>query len=303
MDRRISRLTCSLVVALAVVACSNAVGPSRSPRGSATASASPSPGGVDAGYLLRATRTQAIPPIARFGLQPGVTVTGDRQVVVEGPVPAIYPGPLLPNLRARPISPAGFEMIADKAAKLGLLTGSGDFTPPDAMPGSARERIEIVIDGVHHDLTGDPDRVIVCVTTPCDPAPGTPEAFGAFWQSLSDLTWLGSELGQESPYVAPAYALLIGVEPPGDPAIKPGIVAWPLATPLATLGKPVGNEPAPRCASVRGADASTLAPAFAGANQLTRWSDQGGVDQGTAIQVRPMVPGEDVCQELFGVSG
>ena len=76
------------------------------------------------------------------------------------------------------------------------------------------------------------------------------------------------------------------------------------AAPIATLGKPIGAAPDPRCGTVRGADAATLRPSLEGANQLTRWVDQ-GADRAnaTAIQVRPMVPGEDVCLEVFGLSG
>jgi hypothetical protein len=233
-----------------------------------------------------------------------VTITGDNRVVMAGPQIAIYPGPLLPNLQARPITDAGFAKIVDRGRALGMFTGSGDFVPPDVPPGASLGRIEIVVDGVLHDLTGDPSRVIVCITTPCDPAPGTPEAFGTFWGSLSDLTWLAGDLGREAPYVADAYAVLAGVDVVDDPAIRPGVAIWPLAQPpIATLGNPVGSASNPRCGTVRGADAATLRPSFEAANQLTRWVDQ-GADRANAIpiQVRPMVPGEDICLEVFGLS-
>ena len=144
----------------------------------------------------------------QFGLLPMVTITGDNEVVVAGPQIMIYPGPLLPNLQARPITDAGFEKIVQRGRDLGMFTGSGDFTPPDVAPGAPLGRIEIVVDGVLHTLTGDPSRIIVCVTAPCNPAPGTPEAFGTFWASLADLSWLAGDLGQEAPYVADAYAVL-----------------------------------------------------------------------------------------------
>jgi hypothetical protein len=88
----------------------------------------------------------------------------------------IYPGPLLPNLQARPITDAGFEKIVQRGRDLGMFTGSGDFTPPDVAPGAQLGRIEVVVDGVLHSLTGDPSRTIVCITAPCNPAPGTPVA-------------------------------------------------------------------------------------------------------------------------------
>ena len=304
MGRRISRSAVTLAMAVFVAACTGAVPSSVPPVPSAPPSPASSPAGPPApAYRLRATTTQAIPPINRFGLLPMVTITGDNSVVVAGPQIMIYPGPLLPNLQARPITDAGFEKIVQRGRDLGMFTGSGDFTPPDVMPGAQLGRIEIVVDGVLHDLTGDPSRVIVCITTPCDPAPGTPEAFGAFWASLSDLTWLAGDLGAEAPYVADSYALLIGVEPADGPGIGPSVAIWPLEQPIATLGKPVGSAPAPRCGTVRGADAATLRPSLESANQLTRWVDE-AADRAdaTPLQVRPMVPGEDVCLEVFGLS-
>lgn len=215
----------------------------------------------------------------------------------------IYPGPLLPNLQGRPITDAGFEKIVQRGRDLGMFTGTGNFVPAVVMPGAQLGRIEIVVDGVLHDLTGDPSRAIVCITAPCDPAPGTPEAFGTFWAALSDLTWLAGDLGPEAPYVADAYAVLAGVELAEQPSLPEPVAVWPLEQPLATFGKPVGSAAAPRCGAARGADAATLRPALESANQLTRWIDKGAAapSDGILIQVRPMMPGEDICLEVFGL--
>ena len=40
-------------------------------------------------------------------------------------------------------------------------------------------RIELVAGGRMYELIGDASRIMVCITTPCEPQPGTPEAFGA----------------------------------------------------------------------------------------------------------------------------
>jgi hypothetical protein len=232
-------------------------------------------------------------------------ITGDNQVVAAGPQMMIYPGPLLPNLQARPITDAGFEEIVQRGRDLGMFTGSGDFTPPDVAPGAPLGRIEIVVDGVLHTLTGDPSRAITCIMPPCNAAAGTPEAFGSFWWSLSDLSWLHGGLGQAAPYVADSYAVLSGVEPAEQPSLQEPVAVWPLDRPLATFGKPIGSASRPRCGTARGAEATTLRPALEMANQLTPWVDKGAAapSNGTPIQVRPMVPGEDVCLEVFGISG
>ena len=261
------------------------------------------PDEVPGDVLLRATITQALPPESLFPWVPAVTITADRTVVTAGPVPAIFPGPLLPNLRGRSISEAGFERLVSGARTLGLLEGNGDFSPSDVMPGSQRGLVEVVVDGALRTITGDPNLVMHCVTAPCDPVPGTPEAFGVFWQALLDLpTILGDDLGQEFAYEPGAFALLIGVEPMDGGGIAPQVVGWPLDTALADIGLPVGDRLLPRCGTVRGEDAAILAAAFSRATQLTRWVDRGGAEaDAVAIAVRPLLPGEDVCRDLFGL--
>jgi hypothetical protein len=299
MGGRVSRSLGVLATAVVLAGCSAAGGSSSSPVASAPSGAPAAPA-----YRLRATTTQALPPVNQFGLLPMVTITGDNEVVVAGPQIMIYPGPLLPNLRARPITDAGFEKIVQRGRDLGMFTGSGNFTPPDVAPGAPLGRIQIVVGGVLHALTGDPSRTIVCITAPCNPAPGTPEAFGSFWASLADLGWLAGELGQEAPYVAAAYAVLAGVEPAEQPSLHEPVAVWPLEDRLATFGKPIGSASLPRCGTARSEDATTLRPVLEMANKLTPWVDKGAESpsNGTPIQVRPMVPGEDVCLEVFGLS-
>lgn len=300
-----------LTVVAIVAACGRVAAPSPetpTPGDSSTpgATTNPSDPGTPVGeaYRLRATLTQAIPPLSRFTWLPMVAIAGDLRVVTASLKIAIYPGPLLPNLQARPLSQGGFDKIVQKARDLGLLTGIGDFTPPDLAPGALGSRIEILVDGELHELIGDPMRVIVCITTPCDPAAGTPVAYGRFWQLLSDMSWLEGDLGPEASYLATSFAILVGVEPAEEPGIGPQVATWPLPTPLDAFGEPVGSDAKPRCGTVTGADAVTLGSALAPANELTRWVDAGAAPEtGIVIQVRPMLPGEDVCRDLFGPTG
>ena len=44
--------------------------------------------------------------------------------------------------------------------------------------------VGLTVDGAIRELTGDPNANIQCVTTPCEAAPGTPEAFGSFWMGV-----------------------------------------------------------------------------------------------------------------------
>jgi len=287
----------SLTMALLVTALVGAgcAAPSPSPPPSPSPAGSPTPVGA---LWLRATLTRRAVPLGQFGSLLAVAITADGVVVTQGAVVAIFPGPLVPPLTGRPISGRGFGAIVTAARDLGLLTGQSDFTG-GPRPGQELGRIELVAGDRVVELVGDPGRVMQCITTPCDPASGTPEAFDAFWQRISDLSWLGSELGPEAPYQPQAYAILVGPAP--DPQGLPQAPAdWPLAAPLATLGDPVGDG-VHRCATIRGDEAARLRPALEAANQITAWTQDPSTSAAFGVAVRPLLPGEDVCRELFGV--
>jgi hypothetical protein len=121
-----------------------------------------SPGADDAAFLLRATSAQALPPLALFAWGPNLLITADRRAITPGPVPAIYPGPLMVPLLERPLSEAGWRTIVDAARAAGLLTGRADFSGGALMPGGIAVRLELVVDGVRYDLVGDPSQLVRC---------------------------------------------------------------------------------------------------------------------------------------------
>jgi len=288
--RSLARIAVALAAALLVAAC-----------GSGSTPASPSAPPDQAGtWWLRMTTTQAIPPLELFAMQPALVITGDGTVVTSGPVPAIFPGPLLPNLVARQLSGAGQAKIIQAARDLGLLSGQTDFAGGAMVMGGITGHIALTVDGRRIELTGNPEAQIQCVTTPCEPAPGSPEAFGELWRRLQDLSaWLGPELGPESAYVPAAYAILVGAPPAPEPGLPQAPADWPLEQPLATFGGPVANGTA-RCGTVSGPDAELLRPALQAANQLTMWNQDPEFSAAYGLTVRPMVPGEDICREIFG---
>jgi hypothetical protein len=267
-------------------------------RGASTPSAAPSPDGTDA--WLRSRTFQAIPPVNLFAVGPTAVITDAGSYVTEGAVPAIYPGPLLPALVGRPISEAGRAAILAEVDRLGLLGSKTDFRSPVVMPGSVSGQIDLTGDGEPRALTGEPDAQLLCITTPCEPLPGTPEAFGELWRKLAaPESWLAAELGPQAPFVADAFALLVGPAPAPDSAVGAQVADWPLDTPLATFGGPVAGG-AYRCGIVRGADADTLRPALEGANQLTQWVQDEATSVTFGLAVRPVIAGEDACVETFG---
>jgi hypothetical protein len=250
-------------------------------------------------YWLRATSSQAIPPIDQFPIPPVVVITGDGRYITVGPQDAMYPGPALPNLLGRTINDAGRAKILAEAQRLGLLGGQTDFTADGGVPGGVTGRLELTVDGQRVTLTGSPEAHIECVTTPCEAPPGTPAAFGAFWSSIQDPAWLGDAVGPEAPYVSDRYALLIGPPPPVEASVPAQILDWPLDAAIGTFGTAVANGTR-RCGTVTGDDAAMLEPLLAQATQATQWIQDPTTNATFGIVARPFVPGEDPCAEWFG---
>jgi hypothetical protein len=272
----------------------------------ACSSAAPSPSPVpdpsappDAVARLRVTMVQALPPPTTFKLLPWVVITLDGRVLSGGAVPAIFPGPLVNPVIERRITTNGWAAIVAAARTAGLLGGVRDFTGGVMPPGSAAARLEIVADGRIYDLVGDPNRVMVCVTAPCNPQPGTPEVFGGFVSRLGDLgSWLGPELGPEKLHAPAGYAVLVGQPPAEGQGLAQPVIPWPLAAGFAAFGKPLADGTGGRCGTLTGDDAAALRPAFMAANQLTKWRDP--VDGSFhGLVVRPLLPGDgDPCEGL-----
>jgi hypothetical protein len=249
---------------------------------------------------LRAQTFQALPPANVFAVGPTAVITGDGGYVTAGAMAEIYPGPLLPPLVERDISDAGRDAILAEAERLGLLGATTDFTGAAAVPGGITGQLGLTVDGNPVMLTGDPNAQIQCLVPPCDPGPGTPEAFGELWRRLADpAPWLGAELGPEASFVADAYAVLVGPAPDPDPGLGAQLQEWPLNQPIATFGGPVANGTL-RCGIVAGDDAATLRPALEAANQLTQWVEDETTSATFGLTVRPIIADENPCADVFG---
>jgi hypothetical protein len=289
--------------ALVVVAACSGVGASPTPAPSSPPNPTPvnptpvvpSPSPVGGGtYWLRLTTSQAIPPVNLFAVGPTAVIDGDGKLIVQGAVPAIFPGPLVIPLFARQVSEAGRATIMGWAKDLGLLAGPTDFTGGGGLPGGVTGHIELTVDGSLVTLTGLTD-----VSAP-NPEPGSPQAFGEFWRRVSSLPeTLPGELGPEAQYTPSAYAILVGPPPQSQGGITGGVADWPLETPLATFGGPVANG-TQRCGLVEGEDAATLRPALEQATQLTKWVQDPQSSTAYGLTVRPIVAGENPCAEVFG---
>ena len=281
----VARFAGALALSFLVAACT-AAGATNPP------GASSSPDGSNppvSGFYLRASQSQALAPQYTFGWLPEATIADGRFYDGMIAVPTIYPGPLYVGLSYQPISSKGIDEIVAEARSDGLLGTKTDFVEKP-LPGSLTCHVQLIVDGVTHDLTGQ------CGSTGAqNAAPGSSGAFAAFWNKLTSLSaWLGLELGPSVAYVPSKLAVLVTTptESQAGP-IAPSQKPWPLATSFASFGSPMGSADT-RCAVVSGADLATLLPAVQAANQLTRFVDSQAVEK--SLQARVLLPGEpDPC--------
>jgi hypothetical protein len=268
--------------------------------GGSAASPSPEPSvPPEAKILLRVTTQQALPPSATFGSLPWVVITLEGKILSGGAVPAIFPGPLVMPVIERQLSAAGWAKVVAAARAAGLLNGARDFSGGGIAPGGISARLEIAADGKVYSLTGDPNRIMVCVTTPCVPEPGSPEAFGGFISQLQNPdSWLAADLGKQGIYEPAAYGLIVGPPPANDSGLDQPGMTWPIRAGFAGFGKPLADGSGRRCGTVSGADADAVRGVLTAANQLTKWQDPAdGAIYG--LTVAPVLPGDgDPCAGL-----
>jgi hypothetical protein len=291
-SRRVAAVLMSRSLALAatllivVAACAGSPTPSPSPGGSP---------GPATGFVLRATLSQALPPTSLFARGPLLVITHDLRVLEQGAVPAIFPGPLLPPILERRLSADGWATIADAARAAGLLGSVTDFTGESMAPGSQIAHLQLVVDGVTHELSGDPI-IPPCAPPGCVAQPGTRLAFTMFWSQLTGLDgWLAAALGPAQPFQPTSIALLIGPAPQQVPGLGAAPFVWPLASPPSEFGT-AWIDGKNRCGIVTGPDLATIWPLLSRATQLTQWVARPSASATFGITPREMLPGDpDPC--------
>lgn len=226
---------------------------------------------------------------------PLLAVYGDGTVVTQGPVPAIYPGPALPNLRQSTITEAGIQALLAKADGAGLLAGDASYG--DAPVADAPTTIFRVT------ASGQTHTTSVYALGIADPPASADAAEREARQRLSRflneatslLDWLpaGDVTVRDAEYEIERLRLV--TRPTGastaTPDVQPGQSDWPLTTPLAEFGEPYWL-PVTRCGVVEGDGLDALLPVLRQANTLTEWRSG---DATWALFPRPLLPHESGC--------
>jgi len=252
---------------------------------------------VSEGVVLRVEHVGGfLPPSLMAARLPIVSVYADGRVFSDGPVPAIYPGPALPNVQVRQIDQAGLATLAQRAVAAGVGSGFDLGEPPIADVPSTRVTL----------ATQDGPLVTEAAALEVGnavPGPALTEEQRAarsklvqFLDALRDLdaTLSPGTVGAIEQYVPESLAV---VSTPwvsaGDGLDTQPDVAWP--------GPPLPGEalmPALQvsCLTVTGEEARAVWAAAANANAATPWTSGGAR---WSLSFRPLLPDEASCSDLL----
>ncbi|MCO8269942.1 hypothetical protein M1L60_04970 [Actinoplanes sp. TRM 88003] len=234
-----------------------------------------------------------VPPDRTVGTLPAISIYADGRLITQGPVPAIYPGPALPNLQVVTLEPDQVQQLVKEATDAGVRSGT-DFGRPNVADApttrvtvaTAQGTQAVAVEALNEAQKDDP-----MLTAPQEAARST---LAAFVNKLSDLSSSGDPKAA-GPYEAESIAALArpyvkqGADQPAQPE-----VAWPgpalpgdFINPAFKIG----------CVVVTGADSDKVVAAAKKANQLTPWTADGVK---YLITFRPLLPDEKGCVQFKG---
>jgi hypothetical protein len=242
-----------------------------------------------------------VTPETNLSRVPVYSLYADGRLITDGPVPAIYPGPALPNVQVQVVDAATVQELADRALAAGVAETTDLGAPPLADVPSTRFTLvtaaETHVREVYALGVGPPRG---------EPDDGLTEEQRAGRAELQDLLAALADVGQQpgpggvpavEGYAATAVAAI--ARPWSAPAddvaagLAPDPVPWP-GPPLP--GVPVGGLPVLGCVTATGDQAAAVLGAARTANALTPWSTPDGALW--SVTFRPLLPDESDCADL-----
>ncbi len=293
MDRSIPRPSTSPTALVIALAASVALAACVAPGGATDPTSEPSPPDPDA-VILRVEVTGGFLPVGTVQTElPVFTLLADGRIVTQGPIPEIYPGPLMPNLQLQVVTAADVEVIVGAAREAGLDGPDASYDLTN-IADAATTVFTLALDGEVHRISAyalfdDPF---------ADPAldDGTKaarERLSTLQRQLGDLeALLGHPVDPSEPLIAERARLFV-TDQVGDP--DPNLASQVLPLPPSIEpeeGEPVGYDGAFRCILVEGEAYEALRPILESANALTVWERD---DERYSLLVRPLLPGESGC--------
>jgi hypothetical protein len=240
-----------------------------------------------------------VPPNVTFTTLPVLSIYGDGRVIVQGPQTMIYPGAAMPALQGRTITEAGLQKVLAAAAEAGLLGPDSHYDDGGMIADAATTTFILNAGGRVHTISAYAlyEQENAGPNLSKDDAAAR-DLLREFLNQVTNLPELAgaSELTEVQPYTPHAVRLFISDQKPLVDESNPrqDAIVWPLDTPLAEIGEPLGsgNPFELDCAVVEGADLDTLLPLLEDANTLTPWTSEGKT---YTLFIRPLLPDESGC--------
>lgn len=276
-------LTLVTVIGIALAACGGDGAPDTTiPTTGPTSTAGDSPQETaDSDVLLTVTFEGGLVPV-EFNLDrmPRYVLLADGTLMYQGPIPAIYPGPLLPDVQVAEVPAAHMDELHQLVEELGL---------PEIDEFIDASSAEIVADAAtdfitYYDKNGTHRLGIYAL--------GITDRGGSTERILaSELIEILDEIATTEPsrpYATERLQVAAGPALEFEEATA-GVQPWPLEVDFADMPEWAMGW---RCLAVEGDEVERLLEVFSGANQATRW-DSG--EEELTIKARPLLPGEDAC--------
>jgi hypothetical protein len=264
--------------------------PSASP--SPDSSSAPAAPGAEDALVLRVSAAGGFVPASMLvGRLPETSVYADGRVIFNGPVPAVYPGPALPNLQWATISPAALQQLLDKAVAAGVKPGT-DFGQPGVADAPTTEVTVVTAAGEQ----------TVGAMALREARPDDPQLTPAQRQARKKLSTFIDELGEmvtnlttaePQPYRPEVLAAIVQpyVEPDDQPG-RPLTVEWPGP---ALPGEPLSPNLQLTCVTATGEQRDAVLAAARNATANTPWV---GAGKSWSVLLRPLLPDETGCADL-----
>ena len=277
----IARFAAVLAALLLLGACA---AQSPSPRGGG----SPYPYAPDQLVLRVAYSGGFVTPQVLASRLPLVSVYGDGRVLTEGPTPAIYPGPALPNVQVTRIEQSAVQDLVDAALAAGVGEDDDLGSPPVADAPSTLIVVSTGLETLRRE-------VYALQETPPDGG-GLSAQQVAARKKLSELVDRLTSLaaGESQGYAPTAVAGIVSpYTPDDDPMLAQPDQPWP--------GPDLPGEPLPgltglSCVVATGDQATAVLAAAGTGNALTPWVTPDGGRW--SVTFRPLLPDESGCSDL-----
>jgi hypothetical protein len=217
---------------------------------------------------------------------PLVSVYADGRVLTEGPVPAIHPGPALPNVQVGRLDQAGLQALVDRAVAAGVAETADLGEPPVADAPSTRFTL-VTTAGTHVREAYALDEAELGLTAEQQAARAELAGFRDRLSSPGD--------GSGSSYEAGAVAAVVTTWVDGGDGLTRPDVAWPGP---ALPGEPMAGPLDLGCVVASGDHARAVLAAARTADAATPWVTPDG--RRWAVLFRPLLPDETSCADLAG---